>query len=132
MKQLPIPVLKGCPCLETSLFSLCVPSGFGGRAGSEVSTGQVFRQGVLVAITFFEGLEMEGLEPEPHVSWASPVISGCHHPLRGRIRSQSVGAEALRARSELILFLLSMRSPPLPTTTPSPQRGAALEQEGPE
>ena len=60
MKQLPIPVLKGCPCLETSLFSLCVPSGFGGRAGSDVNTSHSFSQGVLTAITLVGGEAGDG------------------------------------------------------------------------
>ena len=51
MKQFPIPVLKECPCEGAFLFSLRVPSGFGGRAGSAVSTSHVFPQGVLAAIT---------------------------------------------------------------------------------
>ena len=38
-------ILKGCSYAEVSLYSLCVPSGFGGRAGFEVNTSQVFPQG---------------------------------------------------------------------------------------
>ena len=50
MKLLPTLVLKGCPFVGVSLYRLCVPHGFGGRAGSEVSTSHVFPQGVLAAI----------------------------------------------------------------------------------
>ena len=38
-----------------SLFSLHVPSGFGGRAGSEVSTDCIFYWSVLAAATFLGG-----------------------------------------------------------------------------
>ena len=51
MKQLPIPVLKACPCVGVSPCSLHVPSGFGGRAGPEVSTNHVFTWGALAAAT---------------------------------------------------------------------------------
>lgn len=54
MKKLPIFVLKACPCVGASLCSLCVPSAFGRRAGSEVSMGCFFLQGVL-ALTALVG-----------------------------------------------------------------------------
>ena len=38
-----------------SLFSLCVPSVFGGRAGFDVNTSHVFPQSVLAAITLEGG-----------------------------------------------------------------------------
>ena len=41
-KQLPTVVLKGCPYVEVSLYSLQMSSGFGGRAGYDVNTSQVF------------------------------------------------------------------------------------------
>lgn len=47
MKQLPILAWKVYPYVDKSLCSLGVPSSFGGRAGSEVSMGPIFRQGVL-------------------------------------------------------------------------------------
>lgn len=49
MKQLSILVLKVCTCVEVSLCNLSKPSGFGGKAGSEVGTGCVFPGGVLAA-----------------------------------------------------------------------------------
>ena len=55
MKQLPILVLKGCACVGTSLYSLCVPSGFVGRAVSDMSMSHIFPQGVLAAITLVGG-----------------------------------------------------------------------------
>ena len=50
MKQLPILVWKGCPCVRASLYSLCVPSAFSGRAVSDMNTTYI-PQGVLAAIT---------------------------------------------------------------------------------
>lgn len=41
-KQLPLMVLKGCPYVEVSLYSLQMSSGFGGRPGYDVNTSQVF------------------------------------------------------------------------------------------
>lgn len=38
-----------------SVYSLCVPIGFGRKARSKVNTGHVFSQGVLAAITLVEG-----------------------------------------------------------------------------
>ena len=37
------------------LYGLCMPSGFGGRPGSEVGMSHVFPQGVLAAITLVRG-----------------------------------------------------------------------------
>ena len=69
MQQLPILVLKGCPCVEASLHSLHVPSGFGERAGSEVIMGHIFPRVCWQLLCWWEvGVEMEGLEPEPGVS----------------------------------------------------------------
>ena len=36
------PGLEGCPCVGASLDSLHVPSGFGGRARSDMSTTHIF------------------------------------------------------------------------------------------
>lgn len=36
------PGLEGCPCVGASLDSLRVPSGFGGRARSDMSTSHIF------------------------------------------------------------------------------------------
>ena len=57
--------------MGASLCSLCVPSDFGGRAGSKVSMGCVFSWGMLVAAALVGvGLELERLEPEPCVGWS--------------------------------------------------------------
>ena len=41
-KQLPLVVLKGCPYVGVSLYSLQMSSGFGGRPGYDINTSQVF------------------------------------------------------------------------------------------
>ena len=47
MKELPVGVLKECPSVRASLYSLHVSSGFSGRAGSDMSMSHVFHQNVL-------------------------------------------------------------------------------------
>lgn len=42
MIQISINLLKWCPCVEASMYYLCVPSGFDVRAGSDVSMSQFF------------------------------------------------------------------------------------------
>ena len=55
MNHLPILVLKACCYVEVSLCSMHMPSGSARRAGSEVSTGQIFPQGALAAATVVQG-----------------------------------------------------------------------------
>ena len=55
MKQLLIVILKVCPCVRVSLYSLCVPGGFDGRTGFDMNTSQIFPQGVLAAISMVGG-----------------------------------------------------------------------------
>ena len=106
-----------------SLYSMCVPSGFGGRERDEfdVKTNCIFTQGVLtVVILVALGQEMKKLWLDPGMSWFFP--SGAYHcPTRSKNRFQIVGAEALRAGSKLVPFPLCLRS--------SSQKGAMLEQE---
>ena len=55
--------------MGASLYSMFVPSGFGGRAGSDMIMTHIFPEG-MAAFTFVGGgAEMEVLEPEPGVSW---------------------------------------------------------------
>ena len=42
MIQISINLLKWCPCVEASMYYLCVPSGFDVRAGSDMSMSQFF------------------------------------------------------------------------------------------
>jgi len=55
VKQLSVLVLEACTCVEVSLCNLSKPSGFGGKAGSEVSAGCVFPGGVLAAAALVGG-----------------------------------------------------------------------------
>lgn len=48
-------ILKACACVGVSLCSVCVPGGFGVRAGSELSMGFMFSWGVLVATALVGG-----------------------------------------------------------------------------
>lgn len=58
--------------MDVSLCNLCVPSSFGERAGSEVSTGCCF---------FWQPpLKCKGLETEVS-SGVSPMLNGCCHPI---------------------------------------------------
>lgn len=47
-------ILKGVLCVVVSLCSLCIPSGFGGRAECEMNTGHT-SLGVLTATTLVGG-----------------------------------------------------------------------------
>ena len=51
-----------------SLYSLHVPSGFGGRAKLDMSISPIFVQDVLAALSW----QQEELGPEPCMSWAFP------------------------------------------------------------
>ena len=93
--------------MGVSLYSLHVPSRFGGRAGSDVSRSHIFPQGVLAAITLVGG----GAGDEGARARASPLLSGQHHPTGGGGRSQGAEAEALRVRSKLALSPVSVCSP---------------------
>ena len=60
MKHPVTPALKECHSVEASLYSLHVPTGFSGRAGSEVSVGHTFPWDLLVAITLVGGGDYVG------------------------------------------------------------------------
>lgn len=83
VKKSPIPVLNTCPCVWVFLCSLCVPSGFGGKAGSEVGMGHVFLQGELVAMALLGvRLELEGPEPDVVTSEGFSFVQWLYHPIR--------------------------------------------------
>lgn len=48
-------VLKPCHCIGSSLCSLPMPGGLGGRAGSKVTMGHAFSQGVLAVGAMLRG-----------------------------------------------------------------------------
>ena len=52
---------------------------------------------------------MEGLEPEPGVSWGFSYTQWLSPPYQGGFGSQVAGAKALRVGSELVLFPLSVK-----------------------
>ena len=55
------PSLEGVSlCGNIPMPSVCVPSGFGGRAGSEVSMGHIFPWGVLAATTLLDDMAGDG------------------------------------------------------------------------
>ena len=111
MKQLPIVVSKGFPCVGASLYSLHVPSGFGGRTRCEVNTSHVFLKGVLAAITLVGGGAGDGgARIRARCELELPFCDH-HGPIRVGVRSQANVAEALRVGSELTLFPLSVVSP---------------------
>ena len=102
--------MKPFPYVGSFLYSLHVPSGFGGRYGSDMKTGHVFIQGLLAAILWVvDGLEMEGLCPKPGMSCGflsaqSPLWPYWWH---GQLVEQKVG-------SELAQFPLSVCFPLIP------------------
>ena len=65
-------VLKGCRYVRASLYSLHVPSGFGGITGFEVNTSHVFSHGVLAAINLVGGGARDGGARAR--SWAEPGL----------------------------------------------------------
>ena len=121
MKQFSILVLKGCPCVGASLDSLHVPSGFGGRAGSDVLVSYVFTQGVLAAITMVGG----GAGDRGARTGARYDLLLClvakKHPIRVGVGSHVAGAEALKFVSKLAPFLLSVCSPSSQHQNPCPR-----------
>ena len=102
MKQLLIRVIGA------SLCKLCVPSGFDGRAGFEMSTGPVFPQGVLSAVILVEDeAGHAGARARVH---SKPVLL-CSVAdtalLGGRRGSQGTRVEALKFRCPLRVPSLS-------------------------
>ena len=62
-----------------SLYSLHVPSSFGGRAKLDISTSPIFVQDVLAALSW----QQEELGPEPCMSWAFPSPQWSSLPYQG-------------------------------------------------
>lgn len=119
MKHLPIVVFRECPCEGPSINSLCVTSGFDGRAGSHVIRNHVFSQCVLAVITLVIG----GGE-----AWGRLVIE-----TRTRARFEQVPRSWSRCHDGQIptgLVPSKCELSYISALTPSPQRGASLEQEG--
>ena len=71
MNQLPILVLKVCPCVGESLCSLCLPNGFGRGAESNLSTSHIFSLSVLAATLLVGGKAEDGGEVGPELGVSS-------------------------------------------------------------
>ena len=86
MKQLLIMVLKGCPFVGASLYSLFVPSGIVGRAGSDVSMSYIFPQGMLTVITLVgAGAGADEARARVRCTRVSPLLSGQDHLIGERL-----------------------------------------------
>ena len=107
------PGLEEYPCVGMSICSPYLPSGFGGRAGSDVSMSHIFPQGVLAAITLVGGgAGYGGAKARASCELGLLLCLVAITFLLGTVRgSQGAGAEALRVASKLVLFHLSVRSP---------------------
>ena len=97
--------------MGVSLCSLHVPSGFGGRAGSDMHVSYVFTQGALTAITMVGGGAGDrGARTRARYDLLL-CLAAKKYPIRVGVGSHIAGAEALRFVSKLASFLLSVCSP---------------------
>ena len=60
MKPLPTAIFNGWAYVQVSLYTLQVPSAFGGRARFDVNRSHLFTQGVLAAINLVGGRVGDG------------------------------------------------------------------------
>ena len=67
-------VLKVCPCVGASLYSLHVTNGFGGRAVSDVLTNHVFPQDGLAAVTLIGSGAGDGGARARAVCWLGLLL----------------------------------------------------------
>lgn len=120
MKELAILALRERLCVPASLYCLCVPSGFCGRARSDMIMGRILSQGVLPAVTLVRcRIDDKGIEPVPGVSWDFSYDPWLSPPYWGDgIRSQAADGEWIRTTlwyklgSKLVHCFLSMHLPP--------------------
>lgn len=127
MEQLPIAVLKGCPCVGVSLCSLHVPSGFGRRAGFDVNKSRIFPQSVLVAIVLVGSGAGDG-GAEVRARYELELLL-CPEAITAYwVWDQVFRVETLRVRSELVLFPLSVCSPTPSSSIPVPEGSSAGER----
>ena len=132
VKPLLIPVLKKCPCVSVSLYSVCLPSG-GWECCNWSEHSHVFSPECVGTIALVGGGAGDrGIRIRARCELVSSSAQWRTPPYRGRFGSQLAGAEVLRVRSELVLFPLSVPSPPRPASAPLPQRVTVLKQEAPE
>lgn len=91
------PSLEGVSLCGSFLCSLCVPTGFGGKAGSEVSMVTSSPRVCCQLSPWWEtGLEMEGLKLQPGAIQGFSDAHGCPYPIRYECRAQGAEAEPLK------------------------------------
>ena len=115
MKQLTILILKGCPYVGISLYNLCVPSGIGETAGSEVSIDPIFPLNVLAATILMAGKSRdERARARARCELELFLCSITTIALWGGrgIGAQKAREEALWFGSKLVALLLSVHSSP--------------------
>lgn len=129
MIQISINLFKWCPCLEASLYCLCVPSGFDVRAGSDVSKSHFFPR---CAGDYYFGRKWDWRRrywSQSH-AWTrdSSLLSGQHHSPEDR-----VGPKLLEQSSgesgPCTGIPFKCMSFPLPELASSLEREAVLKQE---
>ena len=116
--------------MEPFLYGLCVPRGFGEKAGYDMSTSHIFPQDVLAALTLVRGGAGDRVA-KARVRCESGffLFTVSNSTLLGvEVGSQVTGTEALGVGSKLVLFSKCVFSP-IPALAHLPQRGAVLEQE---
>lgn len=102
--------------MGASLYKLCVPSAFGGKAGFDMDAKYIFPQEVYwrLPLWYRVWLEMEGARFEPGLSLCSVASVRCG------IRSQAVVAEALGVEQQAGSVPLMCVFSSLPTLGPLP------------
>lgn len=89
--------LEAVSFVEVTLYSLCVPSGFGQSAGSDISMNHVFPQGLLAAITLVGGGARDGRSRARALMSQGFSSAPCQHLLTGCVvSSPDAGAAAFR------------------------------------
>ena len=128
MKQLCIPVSKACPFVGASLYSLWVPCGFGGRAGSDVK-----QESCLVPV----GADSCHFGRSWNCwRWSSSSQSQCEVRLllcsvaSTTLLGVGVSPKLVEQKPWGLSWVGSVPSKCVLSCLPAPQRGAVLEQDG--
>ena len=125
-------VLKGWSCVRVSLYRLCVPNAYGGKAGSDVDASHIFPQGVLTALTLVGGGARDGrARAEARCKTGLPLCSvAITAPSRVRsnpklLKQNPYGLGQAGSLPFKCVFF------PLPAPRPLRQRRVVLKQGGP-
>lgn len=104
-----------------SLYSLCMPKGFGGRPWSEMSMSQVPPQGIMAVITLV-GARAGDRGDKARARCESKVLlhSDQYCLIEGRDWSPGAGEKALRVKSDLVPFFSICYLPPPRISTFTP------------